>query len=194
MTRTVPLPTQMSLLWNWDLCIQACVYICVCVCVYSFLFTQILLCDHKHSWWAVDWMTKYFCKPHLWSLNPLFSGGKIIPTVPVSLVCTYSSLSLSFLSCFPVSSSWTSPYVPLVVLLPSFLCLSVDISCLYLMSISNVLYHPPCLGLCQLKSCLCFRAELRCPLLRVVQQLVSFLSDTPEPFAPAIAFVVFCFV
>lgn len=92
------------------ICVYKHVYIFVYVCVYSFFFSQILPCDHKHSWWAVDWMTKYFCKPHLWSLSPLFSGGKIIPTVPVLLVCTYSSLSLSFLTCFPVSSSWTSPY------------------------------------------------------------------------------------
>lgn len=44
-----------------------------------------------------------------------------------------------------------------------------------------------------LKSCLSFRAELTRPLLRVVQQLLSFLFEIPRAFAPPVALFVVCF-
>ena len=117
-----------------------------------------------------------------WQTSPviphIFSVGEIILTVPVSQGCTYSSFRLYLLK--------TSP-------LPFVLCLSDQISCLF----SNVLYHPLCLCLyslsLQLKSCLSSRAELRCPLLCVVQQLLSSLIEHPRAFARPVTFTVVCF-
>lgn len=77
-TEQSPLSPQMLLLWNWDLCIQSCVYICVRVYVHIHIFFPFYTedCCVILAWLAVDWMTEYFGKPHLWSQNPLFSVGK----------------------------------------------------------------------------------------------------------------------
>ena len=45
----------------------------------------------------------------------------------------------------------------------------------------------------QLKSCLSSRAELRCPPLCVVQQLLSSLIEQPRAFARPVTFTVVCF-
>ena len=90
------------LLRDWNACIQVCIYIFVCLCSFY------AMCDLKHSWWAVDWMTE-----SCWQNSPvipqIFSVGKIILRVPVSQGRTYSSFRLYVPTRSRVSSSRLLP-------------------------------------------------------------------------------------